>query len=104
MPALLSGLSLVTPRLPALAPVVPEKWLGRSTADALQAGLFSQIVGGVSRLLVDLPAELKFSDPLVLATGGDANAFAPSISAIAETVPNLTMEGLLLAYDRYRSS
>jgi pantothenate kinase type III len=48
-------------------------------------------------MLAGLLEELPFRDPLILATGGDASLFAPHIEAIQEVVPDLTLEGLMIA-------
>ncbi len=102
--AIASGLSCAAAGLAASAPALPPvrlyerpPFLGRTTEAGLQAGVYWQTVGGVSRILSGLAIELADS-PLIYATGGDAPLFVPAMEEIYETVPELTLEGLRIAY------
>ena len=102
--AIAPGLNCAAAGLAAGAPVLPPvklrerpPFLGRTTEAGLQAGVYWQTVGGVSRILSGLASELACS-PLIYATGGDASLFVPAIEEIDETVPELTLEGLRIAY------
>ncbi len=102
--AIASGLSCAAAGLAASAPVLPPvrlrerpPFLGRTTEAGLQAGVYWQMVGGVSRILSGLASELAYS-PWIYATGGDAPLFVPAIREIHQTVPDLALEGLRIAY------
>lgn len=101
--ALLQGLQEAAPRLPRVEPAVPDRFIQRSTREAIRCGVFWQIVGGVRSLLQGMMAELGSGEsmrvkPLVLATGGAAEFFAGHIPEIEQTIPDLTLRGLFVAY------
>jgi type III pantothenate kinase len=98
----LEGLKRRTPRLPPVEPAAREGFIQRETTSALSAGLFHQVAGGVRALLDGILGELRATapaaaPPLVLATGGEAELFAPAVPAIAAVVADLTLEGLAIA-------
>ncbi len=98
VPAARHGLSAGTPRLPRLELAAESSHVGRTTETALSRGVYWQLAGGTQELLRGLSRELMLSDPLVLATGGDAELFAAAVDSIDEVVPELTFEGLVLAH------
>ncbi len=98
--ALAGGLSLRAARLPDVRPDrPPRRILADSTREALQAGVFWQIAGGASRILEGLAAELTFPFGVV-ATGGDAELFAPFVPRVELVDGDLTFKGLALTYSR----
>lgn len=93
----LAGLAARAPLLPRIEPRQPTGFLGRTTEAGLQIGVYRQAVGGVANILRGLLRELTFS-PRVYGVGGDARLLAPAIDEIEEIVPELTLEGLRIAY------
>ncbi len=105
------GLRSLTPRLPRAelrGTEVPRGFIQRSTAAALHAGLYRQVAGGVRAMVKGITDELREGAGAVpgavacracrvFATGGEAALFAPAIPEIDEVVPDLTLEGLLVA-------
>jgi type III pantothenate kinase len=65
--------------------------LGQNTEGALSSGLFWGLVGAVDRVCEELKATL--TEPVIIATGGDAPLIAPHCKEIQAIVPNVTMLG-----------
>ena len=99
VPTLRAGLASRTPALPEPRFRRPASTLARTTADALASGLYWQVAGGVNALLDELASELGASQPMVFATGGDAELFAPAVQRIERVVPWLTLAGLRRAWE-----
>jgi type III pantothenate kinase len=76
----------------------PERALCKDTLGGLNAGLVLGYTGLVEGLAARLASEMGDSPPAV-ATGGLARLFARETPAIAEVLPDLTMEGLKIIYD-----
>jgi type III pantothenate kinase len=79
----------------------PDDLVGRTTASAMQAGLYYGYVGLVDGILERLLAEIP-GVKTVVATGGQADLIASGSKYIRETDPLLTLFGLKLIYDRNR--
>jgi len=88
-------------KLPRVAIERPKKFIGTSTAEALQSGLFygyASLVDGLIRGMM-----LKVQDPLaatVVATGGLAHLMQNASEYIHDVDPNLTLDGLRIIHDR----
>lgn len=81
----------------------PPKAIGRNTAHSVQSGIVFGYVGLVDGLVDRIRAEI--GDPCrVLATGGLASLVAPESRTIEEVVPDLTLEGLRILYERNRDA
>lgn len=75
----------------------PATALGRDTEEAIRAGIWFGVTGGVRRL-VDRAREELGGRAAFLLTGGDAERFAPAFPDAAAVVDGLALEGLVLAY------
>jgi type III pantothenate kinase len=96
LPAALSALRQSTPRLPAVDVAPSRGYVQDNTKTALGAGVFWQFTGGAQRILDGVRGELP--QPLhVVATGGDAERFVPSLRGIDAVDPDLTLRGLVIA-------
>lgn len=101
------GLSLMTRALheyTALLPLVgidnPTPDLpGRSTVEAISAGVISAVVGGVRHVLQRYTDQGWPIDKVFL-TGGDSDLLAPTLADLAEHRPYLTLEGIFTAQAR----
>ena len=95
------GLALRTAQLPRVeVKGPPERLLATSTEEALRAGIWSQLAGAATGIIDRLAAEVPF--PLrTIATGGDADRFAPLISRIEAVDEDLAFKGLALAYSAH---
>lgn len=84
----------------ALLPLVPlanpRPYLpGRSTEQAIEAGVYYAVAGGINTLL-ELLGERAGAKPFVFLTGGDAELLMPAVDARAEIWPEMTLEGVRL--------
>ena len=90
------------PRIDMAPPVNP---IGASTVEAMRSGLYFATLGGVRELCQVLGAELKRRDgrkPLLLATGGLSYWLPTKELGIKAVLPDLTLDGLRLIYERNR--
>ena len=86
-------------RLSRVEFVAPPTVIGRNTVHALQSGVVYGFAGQVDGIVRRMAAELG-GDPRVLATGGLAGLIVPHAETVHEHVPDLTLEGLRLVYER----
>lgn len=88
-----------TSMLPATEIVAPERVICRRTEECIRAGVvFGQaeaIDGLVRRIKAEWPTD---ADPLVVATGGIADALRPFCSSFDRVEPHLTLHGLRIAH------
>ena len=73
--------------------------IGRNTVHALQSGVVYGFAGQVDGIVRRMSAELG-GEPRVLATGGLAGLIVPHAETVHEHLPDLTLEGLRLVYER----
>ena len=88
-----------TSKLPAVELVAPTHVIGKRTEDCIRAGVMfgaaESIDGLVRRIVEEWPRAEK---PMVIATGGLAEMFAPICRSFDAVDPWLTLHGLALAY------
>ena len=84
-----------TRQLPHIEWALPPSPIGRSTAEAIQAGLTTLLLDGVTGLL-HRTADALDAEPLVLATGGWGPWLAGRIPQIDRVEPHLVLEGVRL--------
>jgi type III pantothenate kinase len=83
--------------------VPPRSVIGKNTVECLQSGILYGFAGQVDGLVKRIKRELSpdGSDPVaVIATGGLAPLVLEESETITEHVPDLTLLGLRLVYDR----
>ena len=84
--------------MPELSP--PGKAIGTNTEDCIKAGVVlgnaDMIDGMVRRILAEWP---RSEQPIVIATGGLAELFAPVCATFDAVDPHLTLKGLAMAYE-----
>ncbi|MCZ6603369.1 MAG: type III pantothenate kinase [Planctomycetota bacterium] len=73
--------------------------IGRNTETAVRIGVIQGAVGLVDRLVRRMKPVLG-GEARVIATGGDADLVAPLSEVIGEVIPELTLDGLRIAYER----
>jgi len=85
----------------ALLPLVeigtPTGTLGKDTASAIRNGIFAMMVGALREITERYATEIGKWPPLVL-TGGDARAVAGACNFVDHVMPDLCLDGLLIAY------
>jgi len=88
-------------KLPRVELVKPDSIIGRSTVEAMQAGIVYGYVGLVDSIVERMKKELsKDKEPFVVATGGLARMVAEESKTINEVNNLLTLEGLRMIYER----
>ena len=87
-----------TALLPLVHPRGKPPIVGHDTVSAINAGVYYGYIGLVENILRELLKTYRRKPP-VLATGGYGAHIAPKIKAIDEVVPNLTHEGIALAWN-----
>ena len=80
----------------------PEQVIGRNTEQCVRSGLFYGYVALVEGLLQRIREELAVDAPIV-ATGGMSALFHEAIAGVDHLVPNLTLDGLRLVWERNQS-
>jgi type III pantothenate kinase len=88
-------------RLSAVDLEPPDRVIGRTTRESVQAGLILGEAAMVDGLVRRAWAELGAECPVV-ATGGLAPLMAPLCDTIGSTEPDLTLTGLMLIWERNR--
>ncbi len=86
---------------------VPPQAIGKNTVAALQSGLVLGFAGLVDGLVSRISAELveQFgTTPVVVATGGLSPLVADSCRTVSEREPDLTVQGLRLAFERHQGT
>lgn len=95
----LNALTERAAKLPQVELTEPERLIGRTTLEAIQAGVIygfaAQIDGIVERLRDELGDELQ-----VIATGGLSSHIVPFCDSVELTDDMLTLTGLRLIYER----
>jgi type III pantothenate kinase len=85
--------------LPRIDLVAPRSLIGKSTVDAIRAGVVygyaAQVDGIIGRLRAELGAETA-----AIATGGLAGVIVPYCESLDETDDLLTLTGLRLLWER----
>jgi type III pantothenate kinase len=81
----------------------PAKVIGTNTVTHLQTGLYYGYIGLVDGILERIVAELG-AQPRVIATGGLARQISEDSRYIAEIDDMLTLDGLLILFERNRTA
>jgi type III pantothenate kinase len=88
-----------TSKLPQTELYAPTEVIGRRTEDCIRSGVVfgaaESIDGLVRRIRAEWPGD---EEPLVVATGGLAEALAPFCDSVERVVPELTLVGLRIAH------
>lgn len=87
-----------TALLPRIKIAEPKRVVGKSTEEAMLAGAVYGYRGLVRELINELKREMNASRLPVVATGGYAELIAAGLPEIVAVEPNLTLEGLRLAW------
>lgn len=95
----LDALFLKASKLPRVELEKPPGVVGRNTITSIQSGIIHGYVGLVDALVLKIREEMKV-DPHVVATGGFAAFIAEESSVIKEVLPDLTLEGLRILFER----
>ncbi|MFQ5572290.1 MAG: type III pantothenate kinase, partial [Rhodothermales bacterium] len=88
-----AALSKGTAQLPSVPTELPTTPIGRSTQEALQAGIMYAFLDGVQGLLARIGDTLEDA-PFVVATGGWADFLHTHLNAIDHVEPHLVLHGI----------
>lgn len=88
-----------TAKLPQISLVAPERYIGRSTVEAIQSGIIYGFVGMIDRLASGIFDELG-GPCRVIATGGHAKILAEHSRMVTDVDSWLTLDGLRIVYER----
>jgi type III pantothenate kinase len=95
----LDALFLKAAKLPRVELERPENVIGRDTISSIQSGIVHGYAGLVDSLVKRINEEVG-SDLYVIATGGLAQVIAGEAKTVREILPDLTLEGLRLLWER----
>ena len=88
-----------TSRLPRIEMLEPEKAVGTNTVESMRSGIYYGAVGQIKGMIQALKKELG-GRIKVIATGGYAHWIPARKAGIGQVVPELTLEGLRIIYER----
>lgn len=88
-------------KLPRVEIVKPASVIARNTVAAIQSGIYYGFIGQLDGIVKRIKAELG-PETKVIATGGLAEMISEESETIETVDPFLTLEGLLLIYQRNR--
>jgi type III pantothenate kinase len=88
-------------KLPQVELAVPDKVVGKDTVASIQSGILFGYASLVDGLVARIEAETGVEHHVV-ATGGMAEMLAGEAKSIREVLPDLTLEGLALLWERNR--
>lgn len=91
-----------TAKLPAIEFATPDKAIGKTTIESLQSGIMLGYAGAIDTLANRIKGELG-GKAQVIATGGLGGQFFPMCETIDAYEPNLTLDGLRIAFQRLTS-
>lgn len=92
------ALQQYTARLPLVSIEQPKPPLpATNTRDAIAAGVYWAVVGGIETLIKQLSAQPAGDHSSVFLTGGDAHLLAPALAADVHLWPDMTLEGIRLS-------
>jgi type III pantothenate kinase len=86
-------------KLPRVELEKPKEVIGKDTISSIQSGIIYGYTCLVDSLVGRISREMK-EDPHVVATGGLSQMLAGESRAIQEVLPDLTLEGLRILYER----
>lgn len=105
LPGPLLGLKALfsnTAKLPQVELKKPQSVIGKTTPEAMQIGVVLGYAEAIDGLCRRFQAELV-GDSTVISTGGIGETFQSICTTIHRHEPNLTLDGLRIAYDRLRA-
>jgi type III pantothenate kinase len=92
------ALNKQTALLPEVEIKRPKNIIGKTSEDAINAGIYFGTIGSVMHIINELRkvyGEVEYT----IATGGDAKTLKKDISKIDKFIPRLTLEGIRLAFE-----
>ena len=95
-----AALAMGTAKLPSIELIMPSQVIGRTTVTNIQSGVVYGYIGSVEKIVAAMKRELGDENARVIATGGMAHLVKSHSDVIDEIVPDLTLIGLRLIYEK----
>jgi type III pantothenate kinase len=92
-----------TALLPLVEVGVPSETLGKDTESAIRNGIFAMMIGALREITERYATQIGKWPPLIV-TGGNGEAIAAQAEFVDRVIPNLSLEGILLAYRLHTES
>jgi type III pantothenate kinase len=92
------SLSLKAAQLPEVEMKKPLKSIGTTTVESIQSGLYFGYVGLIKELINRIKSEMEVRH--IIATGGLAGLMLNDINEIEVVLPNLTLEGIRIIWEK----
>ena len=93
-----------TSQLAATELVAPRRVIGTRTDECIRSGVLYGAADSVDGLVRRIKQEWSAASPVVIATGGLAEALQPYCESFDEVDPLLTLKGVRMGYDLLKSS
>ena len=92
-----------TAQLPLVEVGCPEETLGRDTVNAIRNGIYAMMVGALREIAERYATDIGKWPPLII-TGGNAADIARGAEFVDKVMPDLCLDGLIIAYKQHVSS
>ena len=79
---------------------MPSAIIGRSTVEGIQSGLYYGYIGLVKEILHRLKNEMNEQNLKIIATGGLSYLMVKEIYDIEAVIPELTLEGMKIIWEK----
>ncbi len=89
-----------TAALPLVEVGITTETLGKDTRSAIRNGVFAMVSGALREITERYATEIG-KWPLLIVTGGDAKTIADACDFVDGVMPDLCLDGLVLAYQRH---
>ncbi len=86
-----------TAQLPLVEVGAPTEVLGKDTVGAIRNGIFAMAVGALREITERYATDIG-KWPVLVLTGGDAAAIASTCEFVDKVIPDLSLDGLVIAY------
>lgn len=86
-----------TAQLPLVEVGAPTETLGKDTTSAIRNGIFAMMLGALREITERYATDIG-KWPTLVVTGGDAPAIASACDFIDKVIPDLCLDGLVIAY------
>lgn len=86
-----------TAQLPLVQVGAPNGTIGKDTVEAIRYGIFAMMIGALREVTERFATEIGKWPPLVV-TGGNARDIAAGCDFVDHVVPDLCLDGLVIAY------
>lgn len=94
------ALTQKTAKLPQVNLNMPSTIIGRSTVEGIQSGLYYGYIGLVKEILHRLKNEMNEQNLKIIATGGLSYLMVKEIYDIEAVIPELTLEGMKIIWEK----